>query len=109
MDLSGVEWMVLSACDTGLGALHRSEGVLGLWRALAVAGVRTTILSLWRVEDRSAARWMRYLYDARFARGLPTAEACRSASLEILRSARRRGEPTHASSWAAFVAIGDWR
>lgn len=107
--LDGVEWVVLSACETGLGDLHASEGILGLRRAFAVGGARTTIMSLWRVEDRTASRWMRLLYHARFVEGLSTAEACRRASLEMLRLARAAGASTHPWSWAAFVAAGAWR
>ena len=74
MDLNGVEWAVLSACDTGIGPVRAGEGVFGLRRAFQVAGVRTLIMSLWEVEDQSARRWMTTLYDARFVKGLNTAQ-----------------------------------
>jgi CHAT domain-containing protein len=65
LDLRGVEWAVLSACDTGLGEIGAGEGVFGLRRALQLAGARTVILSLWGLEDGAAQRWMQQLYRAR--------------------------------------------
>ena len=109
LDLSGTEWAVLSACDTGLGEVAVGEGVVGLRRAFHIAGARTVIMSLWSVEDQSARLWMRELYSARFTRGLTTADAMRTAALRVLAARRSRGESAHPFYWAGFVAVGDWR
>jgi CHAT domain-containing protein len=108
MDLAGVEWAVLSACETGLGKLLPGEGVFGLRRAFQVAGARTVIMSLWPVDDVSTERWMTALYRKRFASRLGTAESVRSASLEMLAQRRARGLSTHPFYWAGFIAVGDW-
>ncbi len=109
LDLGGVEWAVLSACDTGIGEIKSGEGVFGLRRALHVAGARTIIMSLWSVEDESALRWMRALYEGRMGKGFDTATAVREASLAVLRARRSQHQTTHPFYWAAFVAAGDWR
>src|SRR5262249_11331324 len=109
MNLEGVDWAVLSACDTGLGEIKSGEGVLGLMRAFQIAGARTVIMSLWPVEDNSARRWMTTLYTHRFVRGLDTAVSVRDASLQVLRRRRAKGQSTHPFYWAGFVAAGDWR
>ncbi|MEO8260155.1 MAG: CHAT domain-containing protein [Acidobacteriota bacterium] len=109
LNLDGVEWAVLSACDTGLGEVKAGEGVLGLRRAFQVAGVRTVIMSLWSVDDLAARLWMRTLYERRLQKGLSTAVAVHEASLSVLRDRRTRGESTHPFYWAGFVAAGDWR
>lgn len=109
VNLEGVEWAVLSACDTGLGELKAGEGVFGLRRAFQVAGVRTVIMSLWSVEDRAARQWMLALYRGRLQRRLDTADAVREASLTVLRDRRAKGQSTHPFFWAGFVAAGDWR
>lgn len=109
LDLDGVEWAVLSACDTGLGSIKTGEGVFGLRRAFELAGARTVIMSLWSVEDRASRAWMRALYDGRLRAGLSTADALRQASRTILRERRAKGLGTHPFFWAGFVAAGDWR
>jgi len=109
LNLEGVEWAVLSACDTGLGELRAGEGVFGLRRAFQVAGARTIIMSLWPVEDQSARLWMRALYKGRLEQRLDTAEAVRRAGLAVLQERRKQGQSTHPFYWAAFVAAGDWR
>ena len=109
LDLRGVKWAVLSACETGLGPLQAGEGVLGLRRAFEVAGAGTLILSLWEIGDHDARDWVRGLYEARL-RGLSTADAVREAAVRMIEVRRRQGEAaTHPFSWGAFVAAGDWR
>jgi CHAT domain-containing protein len=108
LNLEGVEWAVLSACDTGLGHLRAGEGVFGLRRAFQIAGVRTTIMSLWPVDDQAARQWMRALYEGRLQRGLDTPDALREASLAVLRERRAKRQSTNPFYWAGFVAAGDW-
>jgi CHAT domain-containing protein len=108
LDLDGVEWAVLSACDTGAGEVKASEGVFGLRRAFQVAGAKAVIMSLWPVEDSSARDWMTTLYRNRLTSKLDTAEAVRSASLTILQRRREQKQSTHPFFWAGFVAAGDW-
>jgi CHAT domain-containing protein len=107
LDLSGVEWVVLSACDTGIGEIRGVEGVLGLRRAFRMAGARTVIGSLWPVEDLWAREWMEALYRARFVDRLSTPEAVRAASLAVLAELRLQGLETLPRRWASFVAVGD--
>ena len=109
LNLNGVEWAVLSGCDTGVGEIRAGEGVFGLRRAFQVAGAQTVIMSLWTVEDQSTRQWMAALYENRLVRKLGTADAVREASLTLLRQRRAKGISTHPLYWAGFVASGDWR
>lgn len=61
MDLSNVELIVLSACQTGLGYLT-DDGVYGLQRGLKNAGVKGMILTLWSVNDDASALFMQAFY-----------------------------------------------
>jgi CHAT domain-containing protein/tetratricopeptide (TPR) repeat protein len=109
LDLSGADWVVLSACETGVGAISAPEGVLGLRRAFLVAGAHTVVTSLWKVDDAATRLWMQELYRARLERGRSSAEAVRAASRELLRRRRELGLDTHPAGWGSFVAVGDWR
>lgn len=108
LNLQGVEWAVLSACETGVGEVLNGEGVLGLQRAFTTAGARTVIMSLWSVDDKSTQQWMRELYRARFRNKLNAIESVQRASLTVLADRRAEGLSSHPAYWAGFVASGDW-
>ena len=108
LDLSALDWVVLSACETGLGEVQVGEGVLGVRRAFETAGVGTLIMSLWAVEDESTRDWMSRLYRHRLG-GMTTARAVREATVESLAARRRAGQSSHPFYWGAFAAFGDWR
>ncbi len=109
LDLSGVEWAVLSACNTGLGRIEAGEGVLGLQRAFRVAGVASLVMSLWAVGDEPTRAWMTVFYDERLQRGRPVTAAARAASRVVLARRREQGVSTHPYYWAGFVGVGGER
>lgn len=57
------ELVVLSACDTGIGVLSNGEGALSLARGFQYAGAQNVLMSLWEVNDKSTAIWMKYYYE----------------------------------------------
>ena len=103
LDLSNVEQLVLSACETAVGTPSEGEGLFGLTRSFRLAGVRSQIVTLWPVEDRATLAWMKEFYRAR-ASGEDAAEAVRSASMALASSPD--GRSSHPATWAAFVALG---
>ncbi|HZP67690.1 MAG TPA: CHAT domain-containing protein, partial [Rudaea sp.] len=109
LDLSGTEWAVLSACETGIGRNVVGEGVFGLRRAFRLAGVHSVIMSLWTVSDAASADWMLALYRARLQHRASTMDAVRSADLALIRQRRTAGLDPAPFYWAAFEAAGDWR
>jgi CHAT domain-containing protein len=106
LNLMGVEWVVLSACGSGLGEVETGEGVYGLRRAFQMAGARTVIGSLWSVSDRSSAEFMISLYKASDQPLYERIHQYQKAQIEKLRT---HGYSDHPYQWAAFIATGDWR
>jgi len=106
LNLKGTELVVLSACSTGQGDVRTGEGVYGLQRSLTVAGARSTLLSLWKVEDAATAEFM-----VRYYKRLKAGEA-RSDALAAVQKEFRNGaipEWKHPYYWAAWQLVGDWR
>jgi CHAT domain-containing protein len=54
--------VVLSACQTGLGQQAGGEGYLGFAQALFLAGARSLVVSLWKVDDTATALLMTRFY-----------------------------------------------
>ena len=109
LDLSGVELVVLSACETALGERRAGEGMIGLRRAFGLAGARTVVSSLWSVKDTSTAELMRSFYENMLLHHQSRAEALRNAQLEILARNRASEHDALPSTWGAFVLSGEWR
>jgi CHAT domain-containing protein/tetratricopeptide (TPR) repeat protein len=107
LDLEGVDWVVLSACQTAAGPPWTREGRLGMQRAFHLAGARTVIASAWSVEDEATRQWMHALYDARAHGASSAAAASVTASRSVLQSRRAARKSTHPFYWAAFVASGE--
>jgi CHAT domain-containing protein/Tfp pilus assembly protein PilF len=108
-EIAGFDWwgtqlVVLSACQTGVGAVPSGDGVYGMRRALVLAGAESQVVTLWNVNDSSARVLMRDYYDE-LARGTGRAEALRSAKLHMLHQPRY----AHPYYWAAFIPAGNWR
>jgi len=94
--------VVLSACQTGRGKLENGEGVMGLPRVFFYAGAKSTISTLWKINDRSTSELMRYFYRY-LSNGGDKAQALRLAKLKMIKS-----NFSHPFFWAGFVLNGDY-
>src|SRR5690606_27461430 len=98
MDLSGVELIVLSACDTGLGDVSNLEGINGLQRAFKLAGANKLIMSLWKVPDEETAEFFNYFYKFLLDENLDVNESFR----ETQKIMKEKYKPFF---WASFVLL----
>ena len=97
MDLRQTKFVVLSACETGLGDIKGSEGVFGLQRAFKLAGVEYIVNSLWQVPDEQTSELMQTLY-FHWSKGVPFEEAFFRAQKAL----KAKYEPYY---WAAFQLV----
>ena len=93
------ELVTLSACETGLGQRVRGEGLIGLPHAFLSSGARAVVVSLWRVEDRTAAEYMADFY-GELRKGLSPADA-----MLALRQSRLKRAAAHPAQWASFILV----
>jgi CHAT domain-containing protein len=84
--LEGLELAVLSACDTGLGEVAGGEGVFGLQRAFHLAGCKSVIASLWRVDDEATCALMGLFYRHLWRDKMHPVLALREAQLALYRN-----------------------
>ncbi len=98
LDLSNVDLVVLSACETGLGEIKGGEGVFGLQRGFKLAGVNSIIISLWSVPDRQTSMLMKKFYEY-YTAGCSKQSSLLKAQLDIK---KEYPEPFY---WAAFIVI----
>lgn len=50
--------IILSACESGLGTINNSNEIIGLAQAFLNTGVRTIIVSLWKIDSAATEKFM---------------------------------------------------
>ncbi|MFM7313090.1 MAG: CHAT domain-containing protein [Cyanobium sp.] len=103
MNLQGTELVTLSACDTGVGAIELGDGIYGLRRGIAVAGARSSLLSLWKVSDQATDALMQAFY-AQLSKGSTPETALRQAQEQLRNHSNRSWQ--HPYYWASFQLYG---
>ena len=96
-----IELLVLSACQTALGD---DRAVLGLAGVAMRGGAKSTLASLWLVNDKATALLMERFYQELNQGNITKAEALRRAQVAILKS-EEFYDPYY---WSAFVLVGNW-
>ncbi|TYQ28629.1 CHAT domain-containing protein [Pseudanabaena sp. UWO311] len=96
-----IELLVLSACKTAKGDKRAALGLAGM---AIRSGARSTIASLWSVEDSATAKFMEIFYQELAKTGTTKADALRNAQISLLKNSSFR----HPFYWSPFVLIGNW-
>lgn len=99
LNLSNTDLVVMSACDSGLGETS-SEGVFGLQRGFKLAGAKSLLMSLWKVDDHATYSLMTEFY-RQYLSGKSKQE-----SLYLAQSKLRESEEFSAPYfWASFILL----
>ncbi|WP_309733155.1 CHAT domain-containing protein [Chamaesiphon sp. OTE_75_metabat_556] len=99
---NGIELLVLSACQTAAGD---NRATLGLAGVAIRARAKSTIASLWSVDDKATEELMVNFYQNLATKNLNKGESLRQAQQSLLRN------PKYQSPyfWAPFVLVGNWQ
>lgn len=102
LDLRGLDLVVLSACQTGLGDIISGEGVFGLQRGFKKAGANTILMSLDKVDDEATKILMVEFYKNLMS-GRTKYQSLKDAQ-KYLRSVEngRYDDPKY---WASFIML----
>jgi CHAT domain-containing protein len=84
------------------GVPSSGDGVIGMRRAAAIAGVKTFVAPLWKIADRTQLALIDRFYQELSA-GQDRAEALRQAQLRLLRN----GATASFLHWAPVILSGD--
>ena len=95
-----LELLALSACETATGDSRELLGIAGL---AVQSGARSTLATLWRINDFSTSVLMKDFYEQLVTQGVSKAKALQHAQIKLLRESR------HPSQWAPYLLVGDWR
>ena len=113
LDLENTELVIISGCESGKGDLKTGEGVYGLKRSIAVAGGKSSILTLWKVDDMATAAFMESFY-----KRLKSGDSREDALLKTQKDFRLGfiKNPSVVNNnwdkpfyWASFNLTGDWK
>lgn len=96
-----IELLVLSACETATGD---KQAALGLAGVAVRAGARSTLASLWNIDDETSAVLMQQFYQVLTSNPTTKASALRQAQLALLKNPRYQ----HPQYWAPYVLVGNW-
>ena len=101
---SNCDFLLLGACETGLGGKERGEGNISLARAFSSIGVKSMLLASWKIDEESTMKltesFLKYLQE-----GYSKSEALQKAKLDFLKTSNpRNANPFY---WAGLNIVGN--
>ena len=97
-----LELLTLTACETAVGSDREALGLAGI---SLQAGARSTVASLWQVDDQATAQLITHFYQA-LKQGMSRAKALQAAQKHWLQ--QQPSDRRHPGYWAALILVGSW-
>jgi CHAT domain-containing protein len=96
-----IDLLVLSACQTAVGDRRAALGLAGM---AVGAGARSTMATLWQVDDAATVALINAFYAQIAVEGTTKAEALQRAQQSLI------NDPVYRRPyfWSAFVLVGSW-
>ena len=98
---SAIELLILSACETATGDRRAALGLAGF---AVRAGARSTLATLWSINDQGTAFLMQQLYRQLATQKTSKVEALRQAQLTLLKNRWYK----HPFYWSPYILVGNW-
>lgn len=103
LDLRGMDLVTMAACESSVSKVTSGQDQAGIASVFLLAGARSLVASLWKVEDRGTSALMHGFYEKLMGSGSDSkGAALRAAKLELLRS----GSSSDPWQWAPFILLG---
>jgi CHAT domain-containing protein len=97
-----IELLMLTACQTAIGD---ERAALGLAGVAVQAGVKSSLASLWSINDQATAQVSASFYQNFTQTNVNKAEALRQAQLALIKEGGRYNHPAY---WAPYILVGNW-
>lgn len=98
------ELAVLTACETGTGALRHGEGVISLAHSFLHAGCSGVVMAMWKIDEKTNADIVSKFYEY-LSKGMDRSEALRNAKLHFMQASDTK--LSHPYYWAGLALIGE--
>jgi CHAT domain-containing protein len=99
---SGLELLALTACKTATGD---ERAALGLAGVALQAGVKSSLASLWAINDLITVQLVEQFYATLPNPNVSKAEALQQAQIKLIKEG---GYYSHPAFWSPFILIGNW-
>jgi CHAT domain-containing protein len=96
--------VVLSACNSGYGKLHKGEGIISLARGFFTAGAKSIVMTLWAVSDKSSSQIVKNFYGS-LSSNQNIGEAMQKSKIQYLEQTDEEG--AHPYFWSGYIVLGN--